>query len=95
MGIQIIRRLTTVFCSICRKSATIRRAERKAVSPEVIGAAITPSIANTPPTAPSHSFVILSTTTAALFSSIPLLWKKYVAAAAQIKATIPSVIIAP
>ena len=51
MGIQIIRRLTTVFCSICRKSATIRRAERKAVSPEVIGAAITPRNATQPQSA--------------------------------------------
>ena len=31
------------FCSIPRKSATISRAERKAVSPLVMGAAITPS----------------------------------------------------
>lgn len=42
------------FCSIPRKSATISRAERKAVSPLVMGAAITPSTANTPPTAPSQ-----------------------------------------
>ena len=39
----------------------MRRAERKAVSPLVIGAAITPRMANTPPTAPSQSFVMAST----------------------------------
>lgn len=66
-------RLEILRCSRCKKSATIRRAERNAVSPEVIGAAITPKTANTPPTVPSHSFVMLSTTTAALFSPIPLL----------------------
>ena len=38
----------------CIKSATISRAERNAVSPEVIGAAITPMIARMPPTAPNH-----------------------------------------
>ena len=53
---QIYKRRRILFCSIPRKSATIRRAERKAVSPEVIGAAITPKMASTPPTAPSHSF---------------------------------------
>ena len=70
------KRRRILFCSIPRKSATIRRAERKAVSPEVIGAAITPKMASTPPIAPNHSFVIASTITEALLSSIPFSWKK-------------------
>ena len=95
IGTHIYKRLRMDFCSIPRKSATISRAERKAVSPLVMGAAITPSTANTPPTAPSQFFVMASTMTAALVSSIPFSWKKQVAAAAQISATMPSVIIAP
>ena len=75
-GTEINKRFVMLFCSMCRKSATIRRAERKAVSPEVIGAAITPNTANTPPTVPSQFFVIESTITAALLSPIPFSWKK-------------------
>ena len=70
-GTEIIKRFVILFCSMCRKSATIKRAERKAVSPEVIGAAMTPSTASTPPTAPNQFFVIESTITAALLSPIP------------------------
>ena len=71
IGTQISNRLTMLCCSTCRKSATIKRAERKAVSPEVIGAAMTPKTANRPPTTPNHSFVIASTMTAALLSDMP------------------------
>ena len=92
---QIYKRRRIVFCSIPRKSATISRAERKAVSPLVMGAAITPSIASMPPIVPSQSFVMASTMTAAFVSAIPFSWKKQVAAAAQIRATMPSVIMAP
>ena len=38
---QIYKRRRIVFCSIPRKSATISRAERKAVSPLVMGASFT------------------------------------------------------
>ncbi|MPM88094.1 hypothetical protein SDC9_135195 [bioreactor metagenome] len=89
------KRRRMLFCSIPKKSATISRAERKAVSPDVIGAAITPKTANNPPIVPSQFFVMASTITEAFVSSMPFSPKKQVAAAAQIKATIPSVIIAP
>ena len=66
------------------KSATISRADRKAVSPEVIGAAITPSTASRPPSVPSQSRVIELTMIAALSlpdeaanSAVPSsVWKK-------------------
>ena len=55
IGMAIIRRFDDSFCGTFSQSASVRRAERKAVSPEVIGQAITPSIARiapmlTPPT---------------------------------------------
>ena len=71
IGIQINKRFAILFCSKCIKSATIKRAERKAVSPLVIGAAITPNTANKPPIVPNHSLVMLSTIIEALLSSIP------------------------
>ena len=46
IGMHIYKRRRMDFCSIPKKSATMRRAERKAVSPLVIGAAITPRMAN-------------------------------------------------
>ena len=49
-------------CSRCRNSAMMRRAERKAVSPLVIGAATTPSIARMPPKSPSQ-FSLTTVTT--------------------------------
>ncbi len=55
-----------VFCSIPMKSAAIRRAERRAVSPDVMGAAITPSMARIPPNAPSHPLEISFTRMAGL-----------------------------
>ena len=67
-GNAIIIRLRTGRWSRCRKSATTNRADRNAVSPEVIGAAITPIIAHTPPTVPNHERETLSTTKAAMFS---------------------------
>ena len=54
-GIHIIKRFATLRCSIWRKSATIKRAERKAVSPLVIGAATMPNIAKILPNVPNHS----------------------------------------
>ena len=71
------------------------RAERNAVSPEVIGAAITPNMARMLPKEPSQPTVMSLTTTAALDSAKPSRWKKYVAAAAQMSATMPSHTIAP
>ena len=49
------------------RSETINLAERKAVSPDVIGAATTPKIANMPPNVPSQLLHIAFTTTAALY----------------------------
>ena len=43
-------------------SARIRRAERKAVSPEVMGQTMTPATASTPPTTPSTPVEISYTT---------------------------------
>ena len=54
-GAQSNKRLEMLFCSMCSISARMRRAERIAVSPEVIGAAMTPKIASIPPSAPSQS----------------------------------------
>ena len=45
-GAQSNKRLEMLFCSMCSISASMRRAERIAVSPEVIGAAMTPRIAS-------------------------------------------------
>jgi len=86
---------------MCRKSAAMSRAERRAVSPLVIGAATIPRIAKIPPKVPNHSLEIRVATAApekalpVSWSTIPFSWKKYVAAAAQINATIPSATIAP
>ncbi|MPN11070.1 hypothetical protein SDC9_158371 [bioreactor metagenome] len=73
----------------------------KAVSPEVTGHAITPSIASAPPNLPSKVVEIVLTTqpcpplaVICVFNS-PVLPKKAIAAAAQIKATTPSAIIEP
>ena len=63
-GIQISRRLEMLCCSTWKKSATIRRAERSAVSPLVIGAATIPRIARTPPKVPNQSFEIFVATVA-------------------------------
>ena len=49
-------------CSMRMKSAMISRAERKAVSPLVIGAATTPSMASMPPATPSQSLQMIFTT---------------------------------
>ena len=51
-GMQSIKRPLMDFCSMWNQSASTRRAERKAVSPEVMGQAITPSIARAMPTPP-------------------------------------------
>ena len=61
-GPQMSRRLCSDFCSTCRASEIIRRAERNAVSPLVIGAATTPIKAKMPPTMPNHSLQMMSTT---------------------------------
>ena len=49
-------------CSIRTKSAMMSLAERSAVSPLVIGAATTPSIARIPPTTPNQSLQMMFTT---------------------------------
>ena len=46
------------------------------IAPLVMGAAITPNTASTPPTVPNQFFVMASTITAAFVSSIPFSWKK-------------------
>ena len=96
------KRLSRLRWSTCSTSAIISRAARKAVSPEVIGAATTPSSARMPPTTPSMPFERVFTThagscpgsavTAANPSAPP---KKAIAAAAQISAIIDSLIMAP
>ena len=79
----------------------MRRALRNAVSPLVMGAATTPSIASTPPTMPSHASDTFVTTVGAAAvksaptSAAPPSKKKYDETAAQMSATMPSVIMAP
>ena len=64
-GRQMKRRLRTGVWSIFSQSATMRRQERKAVSPLVMGAATTPNMANTAPKAPSQSRLTRCTTAGA------------------------------
>ena len=74
---------------------------RNAVSPLVIGAATTPSTARMPPIMPSQFSETLTTTSGAEaasdapVSAAPPSKKNQEETVAQIKATIPSVIIAP
>ena len=56
------RRESNFFCLNFKESAIISLAERKEVSPEVIGAATTPNIARIPPTIPSQRLLIIFTT---------------------------------
>ena len=93
-GAQSSNLFEMLFCSICNISASMSRAERIAVSPDVIGAAMTPSIASIPPRAPSQ-FLHKKSTTCAAVKLLPCSWKNAVAAAAHIKATMPSTTIAP
>ena len=65
IGILIAKRLEMERCSIPIASATIRRALRKAVSPLVIGAATTPSMARMAPATPSQSLHTRLTTAGA------------------------------
>ena len=58
-----VSRFARGFWSMPNQSASVRRAERKAVSPEVIGQTITPTIASTPPMEPS-TFMQMSYTSA-------------------------------
>lgn len=53
------------FWFMCRASARISLAERKAVSPVETAAATTPIMAMIPPTFPSHDLLIMLTTEAA------------------------------
>ncbi len=64
-GMLIINLLNNLPCLNLRKSAIIKRALRKAVSPEVIGAPTTPNNAKAPPIFPSRLFEISFTTNAA------------------------------
>ena len=89
-------------CSMPRKSATIRRAERKAVSPEVMAQATTPKMTKAASTGPSVSVAIRSMRMAACPSyramaafSPATSPQKAMPMAAQIMATIDSEIIAP
>ena len=95
-------RLRRLRCSTPIKSATISRAERKAVSPEVIAQATTPKITNPASTSPSVSRAIASTITAACppYSAIaafspPTPFQNAMATAAQIRAMMLSEIMAP
>ena len=76
------------------------RALRNAVSPDVIGAAMTPSMARMPPNVPSHDLEMLSTRIAGDDEPMNCCRPSYppvnvIAAAAHIKATMPSATIAP
>ena len=79
----------------------MRRALRKAVSPEVMGAATTPIIARMPPKSPNQPSDTLVTTVGAAAavveptSAAPPSKKNHEDTAAQIRATRPSVIIEP
>ena len=66
MGTAMEKRFATDFWLTPNASAMIRRAERKAVSPLVMGAATTPNTASTPPNTPSHPVHTFSTTLGAL-----------------------------
>lgn len=55
IGNEIKSLLRMLRCSMRKKSAIIRRAERNAVSPLVMGAATIPNIASKPPMEPSQS----------------------------------------
>ena len=91
-------------------SEVISLALRKAVSPDVIGAKTTPSMARIAPAVPSHWLQIASTTPAGVQSpafmkfssfsygvapSVLSMSANLMDAAAHISATSPSVIIAP
>ena len=100
IGRLMSRRLPILSCLMCRNSAILRRAPRRAVSPEVMGAATTPRMARMLPTTPSQCLLMAVTTWGAEalwrpHSCIPPSKKKYELTAAQISATTPSVIIAP
>ena len=105
IGSDINKRFFIGFWSIFKKSATIKRAERNAVSPDVIGAAITPNKAKNPPKVPNHLLDIKFTTSDALFAVAgnvatnsckpPIEPKNDAAAAAQTSATNPSATMAP
>ena len=79
----------------------MRRALRKAVSPEVMGAATTPRMARTPPARPSQERDTLVTTVGAAAAISEPTWaappskKNQEETAAHTRATIPSVIIEP
>ena len=95
-------RLRSERCSTPMKSATISRAERKAVSPEVMAQATTPRMTNAASTGPNVLLAITSTSTAACppYSAMALfspstLPQKAIAMAAQMRAMIDSEIIAP
>ena len=96
------KRFHCVRCSMRKMSATISRAERKAVSPDVIGAATTPNSARIPPAMPSVVFEMMLTAHAALLpfaasasASACAPPKKAVATAAHMRAMMLSEIIAP
>ena len=55
-------RFLALAWSSLNQSAMVSRAERKAVSPEVMGQAMTPTMASTPPTGPKSPVQISKTT---------------------------------
>ena len=62
MGMQMSSRLRMLFCSIWKVSATMRRAARSTVSPVVMGANTTPSMASMPPKTPNQLWQMKFTT---------------------------------
>ena len=75
MGALTIKRRVTLFCLILKKSATTRRAERRAVSPLEMEATTMPRVAMVPPITPSHSLEMPKATAAAekAFPSAPMM----------------------
>ena len=99
-GMAILNLSITLSCLSLKASAIVSLALLKAVSPEDIGQATTPNIANTAPTFPITVLEIVLTTVAGPPAfKIPcnpfVSPKKDIAAAAQTKAITPSAIIAP
>ena len=101
IGTAIARRRPIGCWSRWKASAIMSRALLKAVSPEVIGAATTPRRARMPPKMPSQPLDTLVTTAGAdaVMSeptcAAPPSKKNHEDTAAQMRATRPSVIMAP
>ncbi len=69
-GKQIAIRFSTLSCLSFSMSARMRRAQRRAVSPVVMGAMTTPRMASTAPNDPSQLLHILLTKMAGLMDPL-------------------------